>query len=119
MRLPLQYLAAFRAAATAQNLRAAAEQLHLTHSAVSQQIRALETQLGFALFERQGRRIVLNSAGQALLRGVEKAYVELDQALLAAAAEHGSVARNLRLTLLPSFAIARVTNSPRCIDRVS
>jgi LysR family glycine cleavage system transcriptional activator len=104
MRLPLQYLAAFRAAATAQNLRAAAEQLHLTHSAVSQQIRALETQLGFTLFERQGRRIVLNGAGQALLAGVTKAYVELDQALLAAAAEHGSVARNLRVTLLPSFA---------------
>ncbi|MDN3923151.1 LysR substrate-binding domain-containing protein [Roseateles violae] len=103
-RLPLQYLAAFRAAARTQNLRAAAEQLNLTHSAVSQQIRSLEGQLGFALFERQGRRVALNAAGEALLRGVERAYGELEQALLAAAAEHGSVARSLRVTMLPSFA---------------
>jgi LysR family glycine cleavage system transcriptional activator len=48
-RLPLNTLTAFRAVAEVQNLRAAAETLHLTHSAVSQQIRGLEAQLGFAL----------------------------------------------------------------------
>ncbi|WP_077034568.1 LysR substrate-binding domain-containing protein, partial [Pelomonas sp. KK5] len=103
-RLPLQYLAAFRAAAQTQNLRAAADQLNLTHSAVSQQMRALETQLGFQLFERQGRRISLNAAGQALLRGVERAYVELDTALQAASAQHGNAASSLRVTTLPSLA---------------
>ena len=82
-RFPLHYLAAFRAAAQTENLRAAADSLHLTHSAVSQQIRALETQLGFALFERQGRRIVLNAAGHTLRAGVERAYGELEQALQA------------------------------------
>ena len=66
-RLPLNTLVAFRAVAESQNLRAAAEQLHLTHSAVSQQIRALEERLGFALFDRHGRRVVLNRAGEALL----------------------------------------------------
>lgn len=103
-RLPLQYLAAFRAAAATENLRAAAERLNLTHSAVSQQIRALETQLGFALFERQGRRIVLNAAGHTLRAGVERAYVELEQALQAAQALHGQTQRSLRVTVLPSFA---------------
>lgn len=103
-KLPLQYLAAFRAAAQSQNLRAAAERLHLTHSAVSQQIRSLETQLGFPLFERHGRRLSLNAAGQTLLRGVELAFAELDQAMRAAAAQHGSAAQNLRITVLPSFA---------------
>ena len=53
-------LTAFRAVGEVQNLRAAADVLHLTHSAVSQQIRGLEEQLGFALFERRGRRVVLN-----------------------------------------------------------
>ena len=72
-RLPLNTLTAFRAVAELQNLRAAADQLHLTHSAVSQQIRGLEEQLGFALFERRGRRVVLNPAGQALLRSVQGA----------------------------------------------
>ena len=103
-RLPLQYLAAFRAAALHQNLRAASEELNLTHSAVSQQIRALETQLGFDVFDRQGRRVVLNAAGAALLRGVERAYQELDQGLRAATAAHGIEQRSLRVTVLPSFA---------------
>ena len=69
-RLPLHTLPAFRTLARLQNLRAAAEQLHLTHSAVSQQLRLLEEQIGFRLFDRNGRRIVLNAAGSAFLRAV-------------------------------------------------
>ncbi|HEY1392875.1 MAG TPA: LysR substrate-binding domain-containing protein [Methylibium sp.] len=103
-RLPLQNLAAFRAAARLQNLRAAAEELNLTHSAVSQQIRALEEQLGFEVFHRHGRRIALNAAGEALMQGVERAWVHLDEALHAAAAAHGGDETRLRLTTLPSFA---------------
>jgi len=103
-RLPLQNLAAFRAAARLQNLRAAAEELSLTHGAVSQQIRGLEEQLGFELFHRRGRRIVLNAAGEALLQGVERAWVQLDEAVHAAAAADGGTERRLRLTTLPSFA---------------
>ncbi|MBE0549168.1 MAG: LysR family transcriptional regulator, partial [Rubrivivax sp.] len=68
-RLPLNTLPAFRVAARLQNLRAAAEELHLTHSAVSQQIKLLEEQIGLPLFERRGRSIVLNAAGAALQRG--------------------------------------------------
>lgn len=103
-RLPLQNLAAFRTAARLQNLRAAAEELSLTHGAVSQQIRGLEDQLGFALFHRHGRRIELNAAGEALLQGVERAWVTLDEAVHAAAAADGSTELRLRLTTLPSFA---------------
>ena len=95
----------FRAAARLQNLRAAAAELSLTHSAISQQIRGLEEQLGFPLFHRHGRRIRLNPAGEALLGGVERAMVELDEAVHCAVAAHGggNEAR-LRLTTLPSFA---------------
>ena len=103
-RFPLNYLAAFRAAAQTENLRAAAETLHLTHSAVSQQIRGLETQLGFELFTRQGRRLALNPAGQALQRAVVKMFSELQAGLLAATQAHGSAAQTLRITALPSFA---------------
>lgn len=103
-RFPLHYLAAFRAAAQTENLRAAAETLHLTHSAVSQQIRGLETQLGFELFTRQGRRLALNPAGQALQRAVVKMFSELQAGLLAATQAHGSAAQTLRITALPSFA---------------
>ena len=103
-RLPLNTLTAFRAVAELQNLRAAAEVLHLTHSAVSQQIRGLEEQLGFALFERRGRRVVLNPAGEALLRSVQAALATLEDGVQAAAAAATGEAQLLRVTVLPSFA---------------
>jgi LysR family transcriptional regulator, glycine cleavage system transcriptional activator len=103
-RLPLNTLSAFRAVAELQNLRAAAEVLHLTHSAVSQQIRGLEEQLGFDLFERRGRRVVLNPAGQALLRSVQSALTQLDDGMQAAATAANGAAQRLRVTMLPSFA---------------
>ena len=103
-RLPLNTLVAFRAVAELENLRAAADVLHLTHSAVSQQIRGLEEQLGFVLFERRGRRVVLNPAGQALLRSVQGALSLLDDGVQAAAAAAGGESLRLRVTVLPSFA---------------
>ncbi|WP_176464051.1 LysR substrate-binding domain-containing protein [Bordetella genomosp. 11] len=103
-RLPLNTLPVFRAVAETQNLRAAADALHLTHSAVSQQIRLLETRLGHALFDRRGRRVVLNSSGAALLRSVQGALALLDEGVQAAAAAAGSSAQRLRISVLPSFA---------------
>jgi len=102
-RLPLNTLTAFRAVAESQNLRAASEVLNLTHSAVSQQIRGLEEQLGFDLFERRGRRVVLNPAGEALLRSVQSALIQLDDGVQAAAAAASGAAQRLRVTCLPSF----------------
>jgi LysR family glycine cleavage system transcriptional activator len=103
-RLPLHTLPAFKAVAKRQNLRAAAEQLHLTHSAVSQQIKLLEEQIGFPLFDRGGRRLALNAAGAALLRATESALAQLDDGLRAAAAAARGDEQRVRVTLLPSFA---------------
>lgn len=103
-RLPLSTLPAFRVVARLGNLRAAAEELHLTHSAVSQQIKLLEEQIGFSLFDRRGRRIVLNVAGATLLRAVEPALTQLDDGLRAAAAASGNESQRVRITLLNSFA---------------
>ena len=103
-RLPLHTLPTFRTAARLANLRATAQALHLTHSAVSQQIRVLEEQLGFPLFERRGRRILLNPAGKALLASVESALATLDDGMQAAAAAATGSRLLLRLTTLPSFA---------------
>lgn len=103
-RLPLHTLPTFLAVAQRQNLRAAAEHLHLTHSAVSQQIKLLEEQIGITLFDRGGRRMALNAAGAALLRAAESALTQLDEGLrAAAAAAHGDEQR-VRVTVLPSFA---------------
>ncbi len=102
--LPLNTLPAFRAAARLQNLRAAAEELSLTHSAVSQQIKLLEEQLGVALFDRRGRSLVLNAAGAALQRAVEPALDRLAEGVQAARAVAAGDVQQLRLTVLPSFA---------------
>ncbi len=103
-RLPLHTLPTFRAVAKLANLRAAAEQLHLTHSAVSQQIKLLEEQIGFQLFDRRGRGIVLNAAGAALLRSVEAALDQLEDGQRAASAAAAGTEHRIRITLLPSFA---------------
>lgn len=103
-RLPLQTLPAFRAVARTENLREAAEELHLTPSAISQQIRLLEDQVGFPLFDRRGRRVALNAAGEALQRAVETALERLDEGLRGAAALAAGTTQRIRVTLLPSFA---------------
>lgn len=103
-RLPLNTLPAFRAVARLQNLRAAAEELHLTHSAVSQQIKLLEEQMGLQLFDRRGRSVVLNAAGAALQRAVEPALDRLADGLRAAQAAATGASQQVRLTVLPSFA---------------
>ena len=103
-RLPLHTLPSFRVIATTGNLRAAAEQLHLTHSAVSQQLRQLETTLGVELFDRRGRRIVLNAAGSTLLQAVGPALDQIDAGMRAATAAAAGTEARLRVTLLPSFA---------------
>jgi LysR family glycine cleavage system transcriptional activator len=103
-RLPLNTLVTFRSVAELANLRAAATVLNLTHSAVSQQIKLLEEQLGFELFERRGRRVVLNPAGHALLRSVRSALAQLDEGVQAAIAATAGEAQRLRITVLPSFA---------------
>ncbi|MCY7315258.1 MAG: LysR family transcriptional regulator [Rubrivivax sp.] len=78
--------------------------MHITHSAVSQQIKLLEEQLGLPLFDRRGRSLALNAAGAALQAAVERALDRLAQGLLAAQAAHRGAAQQLRLTVLPSFA---------------
>ncbi len=102
--LPLNTLPAFRAAASTQNLRAAALQLHLTHSAVSQQIKLLETQLGVRLFDRRGRSLVLNAAGAALQQAVSPALDGLAEGVRAALQAASGGTQTLRLSVLPSFA---------------
>lgn len=65
--LNFHHLNYFRVVAHTGNLTKAAEQLHVSQSALSTQIRQLEDQLGQALFERQHRRLILTEAGRVAL----------------------------------------------------
>lgn len=64
--LPLSALRAFEAAARLGSFKAAAEELAVTPTAVSHQIRALEAQVGLVLFERQVRKVLLTETGAQL-----------------------------------------------------
>ncbi|SDD05874.1 LysR family transcriptional regulator, glycine cleavage system transcriptional activator [Massilia sp. PDC64] len=103
-RIPLGYLPTFIAAARLQNFRLAGESLGLTHSAVSQQIAALEARLGFQVFDRVGRGILLNAAGKALLHGVAPALDAIRESVHAAGIAARTEGRTLRITMIPSFA---------------
>lgn len=61
---PIQLLPAFEAAARLLSFSKAAEELHVTTAAISQQIKQLESHLGFPLFHRYTRRIELTEVGQ-------------------------------------------------------
>src|SRR5262249_17262709 len=65
---PLDLIQGFEAAARTLSFTRAAEELFLTQSAISRQIRALEDNLGVALFERRPRSLVLTKEGEALYR---------------------------------------------------
>lgn len=67
-------LRAFEAAARLGGVSKAAEELHVTHAAVSHQLRALEEWFGVPLFERAGRRIKPSPAGARLLGPVSSAF---------------------------------------------
>ncbi|ANN76386.1 transcriptional regulator GcvA [Bordetella flabilis] len=77
---PLNALRAFEAAGRLGSFKDAAAELHVTHGAVSQQIRLLETWLGASLFERHNRRVVLTPAARAYLAHVTPLFEQLARA---------------------------------------
>jgi LysR family transcriptional regulator of beta-lactamase len=81
MHLPLNALRAFEASARHLNLTRAAEELHVTQTAVSQHIRKLEDRLGKPLFRRLPRGLALTDEGQALLPVVVESFGSLERAL--------------------------------------
>ncbi|TCN34144.1 regulatory helix-turn-helix LysR family protein [Sinorhizobium americanum] len=76
---PLQTLRAFEATGRRLSMTLAAEELHLTHGAVSRQIMALEDHLGVPLFRRMTRRIELTEAGQSFFSTVTRFLSELSR----------------------------------------
>src|SRR5829696_3056098 len=79
------------------NFTRAAELLYLTQPTISQQIAALEAQLGAQLIERLPRRLRLTPAGAALLPYAEQILALADEAAEAARAAAGLADRTLRL----------------------
>jgi LysR family transcriptional regulator, glycine cleavage system transcriptional activator len=79
--LSLNALRVFEVAARHLSFVRAAQELFLTHGAVSRQIKQLETTLGMALFERRNRAVFLTPQGEVLLEGCTKAMDALAQVI--------------------------------------
>ncbi len=75
-------LRVFNVAASCGSLTEAAAKLNLTKGAVSYQVRRLEQELGFDVFERQHRRITLTARGRALWRLSQSAYRDIEREVM-------------------------------------
>ena len=98
---PLAALRPFEAAARLESFTKAAAELHLTHGAVSHQVRALEEHLGTPLFARHGKRVALTAAGRGFAESVRAALEEIGRAADALRARRDD---RLSVSVLPSFA---------------
>jgi LysR family transcriptional regulator, glycine cleavage system transcriptional activator len=76
--LSLGNLRAFEAVARRLSFSEAADELFVTQSAISRQIKSLEDELGAALFVRATRHVEMTQSGQVLLRAVESALPKID-----------------------------------------
>ncbi|AIW21753.1 LysR family transcriptional regulator [Vibrio coralliilyticus] len=74
---PLKSIYSFIAVAETGSMTEAANELSVSHSAVSQAIKSLETQIGQALFIRAGRKVVLNAAGRRYYKQVAPAIEQI------------------------------------------
>jgi LysR family transcriptional regulator, glycine cleavage system transcriptional activator len=99
----LPHFGVFAAAARHQNFAHAAEELHLTASAVSHHVRRLEATLGVVLFQRHARGVSLTAQGRALADAATIALADLDAALQAMRAGARELV-SLRITTLHSLA---------------
>ena len=100
---PLSGLRAFSALAETKSLTAAGQALNVSHAAISQQIKALETRLGVKLIERRGRGVELTPEGQTLGMELRSGFGIISEAVQRLAANDES--RPLQITTTPIFAV--------------
>jgi len=99
----ISVLRCFEAAAKHQSFTAAAEELGLTQSGVSRQVKELEEQIGATLFRREGRGIRLTQAGKSLADSVFSDLSRLRRTISQAVAA-GETQELLTIAALPTFA---------------
>ena len=99
---PLSSLRSFEAVARQLSFSKAAEELHVTPGAVSQQVRSLEELLGTRLFDRTRRSVVLTDAAVRMLPDIQAGLEMLAKAIASKASPSGD--QTLTISVAPSFA---------------
>lgn len=100
----LHSLRAFSAVADTLSFSSAGRSLNVSHAAVSQQVRALESELGVLLVTRQGRGLILTPEGQQLAQSLEEAFQTVRRAVDAFSS--AEMSRPLQVTMTPAFAVS-------------
>ncbi|GGE82229.1 LysR family transcriptional regulator [Stappia taiwanensis] len=119
--LDWNHLRAFHATATTGSLSGAARQLGLTQPTLSRQVQSLEEQLGVALFERPGRKLVLTPTGHEMLKHIGTMADAAQAAALTASGEMQELRGRVRISasdsvaayLLPGIALHLRDKAPR------
>ena len=109
---PLGALRAFEAAARLQSFKRAAEELSVTPTAISHQIRALEEQIGVRLFERQTRRVALTAAAERLYPVLRKGFDAFAEAIaeLAVRSQRRALTLSATLSFTAKWLVPRVAS---------
>src|ERR1051325_280994 len=103
--LPWTSLRAFESASRLGSFKAAARELSVTPTAISHQIKRLESHLGLALFERLHRALQLTPAGERLAAEAQDAFLRLERTLRTLKLEgKAKGAETLTVSVVPSFA---------------
>lgn len=100
---PLNSLRAFSAVAETGSYNLAADQLNVTHAAVSQQVKSLEKRLGVALVMRTGRRIQLTDEGVLLARELGIGFAAIERGV--ERLSKNAADRPVQITMSPAFAV--------------
>jgi LysR family glycine cleavage system transcriptional activator len=101
-KLSLRGLRTFCVAARYESFRTAGEELFITASAVSHQIKSLEEELGEQLFDRNSRELKLTAIGQSLYDDVNPLIEQLNA--VAAKYKKGAIKSSIRISVQPFFA---------------
>jgi DNA-binding transcriptional LysR family regulator len=104
--MDLKRLKTFARVARTLNLSEAARQIHRTQSSVTEQIQALEADVGVALFDRSNRKLALTAAGACLLDYADRLIDLADEARDAVLAAAGSPCRTLEVGGIETIAAA-------------
>lgn len=114
--MELRQLRCFAATAELLNFTRAAERLRVAQPALSRQIRNLEVELGFALLERDSRRVALTAAGVVFYGDVQDILERLEAAEARIKRFHRDARHVLSLGFAPSLSGAMI---PRLIARMA
>jgi DNA-binding transcriptional LysR family regulator len=100
--MELRHLRYFIAVAEAENVSRAALKLHVSQPGLSRQVRDLEAELGFALFERSAKSVKLTAAGHTFLKEAQAVLARLDQGVQTARAVATGARGELHVGYAPS-----------------